>query len=381
MLTAEFRDKLVSGYVLHFHPEEPEAARTIQAAWIEEAVRNHVKIDVRNAVIAGALSLKNVTFEEEVSLIDCRFKEPADFSHATFEHSILLSGTTFEQGAAFQGVALHQDAVLDDVKFLGGKAIFIDMSARGLFSAERISFGSGVKADFARVCLQKSARFWGATFGGEVDFDHAHIFGSGDFRGAVFKKKVNFNPSKIDGGLFFRAMPERGLPPVTFEDEADFGAVETAITADFNGAQFKNEHKPVSFNSAKIHGSAIFLDAAFAGKTNFGMVHINGDAFFHSASFASEVSFLEAHITGQAGFSGVVFQQKVSFNSAKISGFAYFRAEAGQPAARFEGEVDFIAAQFGSDVDFDGVAFTSRLLKNALEDKEFRFGKMISEHS
>ena len=343
------RKKLLSGKPLQFDPGIPEEERTIRAKWLEEAAQKSVRIDVRNAVVEGALSLKYTTFEEEVSLIACDLKEPADFSYTKFKYNLDLTNTMFRQDTQFKSAIFEYDALLDEAKFLAGEASFIDLHVRGLFSAQRTHFVCE-KVKFNRARFDQSVIFAGSIFEGEVDFESVRIGDQAECPGAVFKKNVSFNAAKIDGSTFFCADPPRNLPAASFEGEADFISVQIGVVGEFDGVLFRQN---VSFGRAQIAQTAFFRGSTFEGKADFGSVRI-GD---------------------QASFQGAVFKQNVTFSAAKIGGSAFFRAEPARNlvAATFEGEADFTGTQIGTTGEFQGVAFKQNVSFNGAQIAQTAF--------
>ncbi len=336
------REKLLSGEPLHFSADTPEEARTILGEWLEGAARRSVKIDVRNAVILGAINLEYIVFEEEVSLIGCDFKEPADFSFTAFKRNLILSGTKFRQGASFRAATFEYDAVLNEAKFLAREASFQDLRTHGHFQAQGVTFVEGILADFSGARLDLSAFFRGAHFEGQASFIDAHFGGQAHFQGAVFKQGVSFEGARIDGSAFFDKKPELNLPAATFAAEASFIGAHFGGQAHFQGVMFK---QGVNFDEAKINGIAFFLQAIFAGEATF-----------------------RGHFGGQAAFQGAVFKERVSFNGATIDHRALFRSEPalGLPAATFGGEANFGGIHIGPSAEFQGAQFNST-------DKPVRF--------
>jgi len=391
------REKLLSGEPLHFSADTPEEARTILGEWLEGAARRSVKIDVRNAVILGAINLEYIVFEEEVSLIGCDFKEPADFSFTAFKRNLILSGTKFRQGASFRAATFEYDAVLNEAKFLAREASFQDLRTHGHFQAQGVTFVEGILADFSGARLDLSAFFRGAHFEGQASFIDAHFGGQAHFQGAVFKQGVSFEGARIDGSAFFDKKPELNLPAATFAAEASFIGAHFGGQAHFRGVQFNSPNKWVSFAGARIDGSAFFgkkpelnlpaatfaaeasfIGAHFGGQAhfqgvmfkqgvNFDEAKINGIAFFLQAIFAGEATF-RGHFGGQAAFQGAVFKERVSFNGATIDHRALFRSEPalGLPAATFGGEANFGGIHIGPSAEFQGAQFNST-------DKPVRF--------
>jgi len=96
------KDKLLGGVPLHFAAVDSCQERTIEAAWIEDAVKAGVAVDVKNAVIHGALTLKYVSLDQELRLSACEIQDRADFSYAVFKRLADFSSSTFRAAPDFQ---------------------------------------------------------------------------------------------------------------------------------------------------------------------------------------------------------------------------------------------------------------------------------------
>lgn len=367
---AENHRKLLAGIPLHFDAAANPVSRRLPAEWIREAATKQVEIDVSNAEIEGNLDLSGRAFEETISLINCRLIETADLSYASFKKNLVLRGSSFEKGITFQSSKLEQDLILDNAAVGSGKATFSNLRAEGVVSASRTVFGADVKADFAEAYFEKSIRFWGTEFGGDVEFDHCHIAGSGNFGGVVFKKKLNFNPSRIDGGLFFNAYDEENVSAAIFEDSANFGATEIGTAAVFDGATFKSKDLPAQFFAARIDGPALFTGTTFAGPVDFNEVEIEGSAYFQDASFEKSANFERARIAGSATYQNATFAGLVQFARARIGSAAVFDNCKFTSA---DADISFYGATIEGDglfrsVQFSGIANFSRLRVNSMVD-------------
>jgi uncharacterized protein YjbI with pentapeptide repeats len=396
------RDQLLSGTAVQFQPDEPEPARTIEAAWIREAVVAPVRVDVRNAVITGTLDLKYVTLHEELSLVDCRFKELAVISYTDFERNLTLSGSVFEQGATFQSSTAKYDVILLGTSFLAGDAIFTDLHVKGALLADRLRVGKDVvevnfnrtridrtayflecsfegSASFRGACFGDQAAFQGATFQsvsfsgakigksaffraepmnnitrgalfeGRADFSDALIGSNAEFQGAVFKSIVRLNSTTIGNHILFRGEPEQSVSATVCEGEVDFGDARIGGTADFGGSVFR---KRATFERAKV-GSGMSFNGG----------HRNDSP---AAIFEGEAIFRRAQISGQTNFRGVRFKEYANFGSAEFAGGAIFSSEpeGRRDAATFERGATFASARFGGQADFRGTVFRQNVSFN-----------------
>jgi hypothetical protein len=369
--------KLLSGKRLHFGGDEPEEERLIKAEWLGEAVRKGVRIDVRKAIIRGVLDLQYVTVEEEVSLINCQIEERANLSYSNFKRKLILSDTSFRQGANFDSANLEYDALLQGTQFLAGEATFVDLHVHGVFDAQSVHFGDGVKANFMRAQFDKSVFFHYARFEGEANFVAAQIGSEANFGEARFNSKdkpASFDGAKIAGVAAFQDS--------IFEGEARFVAAQLGSEANFGGARFNSKDKPASFDGVKIAGVAAFQNSIFEGgarfvdaqigsqanftearfnskdkPASFDGVKIAGVAFFQNSIFEGGARFVGADFGGQVNFFAAQFNSKdkpANFDKAKIDGNAFFSNSI------FEGAANFVDVEFGGQANFIAARFNSK---------------------
>lgn len=329
----DIREKLLAGQPIHFNKNQPAKDRIVEAVWLREAALKSVRINLRNAVISGALDLKYLEFAEEVSVIGCEFRDPADFSYTVSKRNLILSGTAFRRGADFRSATMEYGARLNRASFLDGKACFVDLRVLGGFSAVGARLKNRVKADFNRARFDKYLIFRGAVFEGETNFDDSVSCFDAEFDSAQFKLKASFSDVKIKGNAHFQE--------AEFNDEVDFAGAEIGGDAGFQDARFMNPDKQVIFDAAKFGANLRFERTIFSG----------------------EVSMEYVHVAGGAEFLGARFQRKVSFNSSKIDGDAFFHAEAreGAVGAIFEEEVDLIGVSIGEYAQFDDAEFKGKV--------------------
>jgi uncharacterized protein YjbI with pentapeptide repeats len=383
------REKLLAGEDVNFDRNEPEKDRTIEAAWIREAALKHANISVGNAIVRGVLILTDITFDQVVSLGRCDFKDGADFSRSVFKSTLVTAESTFHKAVFFDGVTFEHDAYIQGTKFAGEVAVFSNFRIRGLFFADGVKFGRGVRADFVGAEFEKTVSFKGASFGGDTDFSGARfgiyadfsgtMFGrkssfvlsqfenAVEFTGAVFSGDAIFNSSHIKSNAIFRG--QHGLPPAHFQGMADFKGAEIDGVADFSGVVFG---KVVDFGDVRIEGDAVFSGALFRSGTIFQFSDIGGSAIFSeapslglaTAKFEGPVNFTGVSLRGNAEFSGAEFNNTVEFEHAIVSGRTIFWKarflRGSRPSfrgTRFRQEAWFDGAEFGEGADFRGVQF------------------------
>jgi hypothetical protein len=76
----EIRSAILSGQRVEFDLTAPQEMRVVPSSILMEAVKTRVPINLTNAAVTGALSLKYGTLVEEVSIKGCEFDSPVDLS-------------------------------------------------------------------------------------------------------------------------------------------------------------------------------------------------------------------------------------------------------------------------------------------------------------
>jgi hypothetical protein len=373
-------------------PEE-KAARTIQAAWLEELASKpartvRVPVEIAHAIIEGPLDLQHATFEFDLSITHSRFTGEVNSSFATFKRRACFDRCSFSEAANFRAAHAHADFELNDTQFADASG-FMDLHVAEVLGANGATFGP---VSFERIEVGKGAFFKQARFSGEARFLDAHIKGSARFEGAQFEGSgdaASFDGAQIDGGAFFRpATGADGKPLVTrFHGAARFLGVHIGGNAEFEGAQFDGKERAASFDGAQIDGSAFFrpptgpdgkplLDAdghplvtRFQGEAAFPGARVGGQVSFDRAEFAGPALFHRAHFQAEAAFGGAQFKKRASFDGAQIDGGAFFgpatgpdgkplRDADGNPlVTRFQGEARFHGVHIGGQADFTGAQF------------------------
>jgi uncharacterized protein YjbI with pentapeptide repeats len=293
------RQRILAGDQVSLRASAPEGARTIEASWIEEAVRRRVPIHISNAVIQGSLELQNSSVEQEFDLQECIFKDYADFSYAIFKRDFLVSEAAFTAGVSFQSAVFQQRAMFQRTRFEGGPINFADAHFFAEFSAEEASFGT------------KSAT---------AVFVHARFDATADFAKSVFNIDVMFNSTQFLGTGFFPGARFRG-------PYADFSRAHFFDLAIFGGGP------PADFN-ATFEGQAIFTGTQF-----------DSSAVFNGVSFDGRSGFVGARFDGDADFETSVFRGPVSFRSAIFHAVYFSKTATGE------------MPQFGDDVDLLGCTY------------------------
>jgi uncharacterized protein YjbI with pentapeptide repeats len=330
------REKLRLGAPLHFDPSAPEADRIVEAAWIEDAIGLHARVDLEHAVVRGSLNVKYGCIDKEFRLASCTIKDPADFSYATFKAVADFSGSIFELAPDFRHSIFEYELFLERVRFLSGIVRCAHLKVTGNLEAQSAVFGDDVEADFDRLIACAHVVFTEAVFGGDVHFTGAHVIDSAYFYGAVFKKEVTFEFAKVDRHFLFSSNPDRNLHGAVFSGDSNFVALQVGGVADFRGATFQ--------------GEARFFWTKVVGTTFFGRDETEG---MPAAEFRGEADFREADLA-QTDFDEVRFGKRLRFSGARLGGSASFKQ------ASFEGPTEFDGVRATDEIDFLEAKFTAR---------------------
>ena len=373
----------------HFFGTESTEDREVDASLIRQAAETGLRIDVRRAIIKGALELRSNTAEAEICLAGCDFTDRVRFSYCTFKASVDLSGSIFRKECCFRAATIAGEFRLIGATFCGSIVRFDDVRVHGVVWADRVRFDSRTRfrrakfeksvffrhgkfhgqANFEETQFSGEAAFTGAVFEQKANFSSVQILGQAGFIGVIFKKDVSFNAARIESHALFRRGP--GSAAVTrFDGAADFTACQINLSADFRGARFKGT---ANFNSVYVGGDTYFWSEAgatpiitiFEQDADFTGAHFGGDADFSGVIFAS--AFLEESPIArtEADRTPLTSEQKqipyISFNGATFDRHARFssKTDEGHEAliTTFGLDADFTSARIGGLALFEGVRF------------------------
>jgi uncharacterized protein YjbI with pentapeptide repeats len=318
------RQRILVGEDIYLNPSSPENDRTVDASWIKDAVRRHVPIHVRNAVIQGRLDLQESSIEQGFVLAGCTVKDYADFSHTTFKRDFFASDTVFVSGVSFQNAIFEHKATFQRTRFEGGPIIFTEAHFRDEFSAAEATFESkgGGTAIFTHAQFDTLADFAMSIFNVNADFIATHFLGQGYFPGARFKGSADFGRAHFADFATFGASTPANFD-ATFEGQTSFIETQFDSFAWFNGVSFTGD---VNFTSARFNSRAEFRGTTF-DKTEFVATHFDGDAYFQNAIFEGPSSFRNA-IFHAVYFSVTDLQGKPQFkNDIDLFGCTYDRIQ------------------------------------------------------
>lgn len=374
----ELRRKLLAGETIIFTASQPEAERTVPAAWLAEAARKGTVVNVSRAIIAEPLDLRHAAVTNRFRLEQCTFKAAADCSFAVFEQGWDFTDSQFATDANFTGAIARRAALLRGTAF-SGNAIFTDATVEDVFLVQGAAF-LGREARFTRATFLKTAGFGpapgqpAASFSGNVTFEAARFAGAVDFnrvrfggstnsqivfkevrcerattfRGAEFRGSSTFGTAQFLGPVAFGPEGEGpgALPPARFMGPADFASAQFGSEADFTRVQFLRP-APVSFDGCAFKDYAKFGQTRFAGGALFSRVKFAALADFEKVRFeGEEASFLDCELAGRTTFLGGQFAGAADFRNVRFGGETAFNG------VTFAAPALFTYARFGHTVSF-----------------------------
>jgi hypothetical protein len=282
----------------------------------------------RYFVFPKYFDFKDIVFENDVDFYCARFEGKKDVSETQNRMPACVN---------FCGALFKKSASFEQVKFLGGDALFINTK----FDGEKANFNG---AQF----VGGYARFGKANFHNNIktDFDGAKFHKGANFKSTEFHSlEVGFWEAEVLNGhaFFWSAIFDSNL--INFENFRILSG-----NGEFNNCKFSS--KIVSFNNASFKGNIAFNDTIFSGNEIFN--HEN------KRSYAKIIDLSNFKVqSGSAEFNNCIFSareikfckstfgQSVSFNYTEFSGrklnFEY---------VRFEGNIELIGTILKIGIDF-----------------------------
>jgi len=202
----------------------------------------------------------------------------------------------------------------------GRKRDYTEEEAREFWENARQRVKQG-KCNFRNWCFPKDPDekcFWGATFGGQADFERATFEGYARFRNATFKEDADFRHT-------------------TFKEDAGFQGATFKRNADFLYATFATFDGYASFERATFEGYANFHSAVFEGNADFRYATFKGSAKFLGTDFEKNADFRHAMLKAGADFRGATFSGDAAFWEAVFRGDADFQCAVFKGSAWFKG--------------------------------------------
>ena len=347
------------GELVHFdEKKQTEKEREIPSAWVAEALRSGLRVELANAILTGPLDLQSTEIEQEFVLVGGEVRGSVDGFYSRFTRWVVFDRVHFHELVNFRGSRFGAELKCALTHFLKGVS-FGEATIEGSFNGHDAQFGSskGDEVDFSGCEIRGAANFRKTVFHGPAQFISMTVGKVATFDGARFEQLAAFDRAQIGGSLFFLPFGEQ---QVEFGGEAKFIGIKIAGQVHFTGAQFRQD---ASFQRAAVEGDAAFVGSEFQ-KVSFGGAHFEGSLFFAQpnsppATFGGEANFHGMKVGGQAVFNGVRFDQKATFDGAEI-GDLFFIPLVNQ-RAEFRGEAWFLGLKVGGQAGFNGARFEQKV--------------------
>lgn len=192
---------------------------------------HNAAIDLRHALVSGAVSLKRVTLNQSVDAREARFDDEFSFLERTringrftavravfcgdveiedteFQEKCILTNAHFCQEANFKGTYLKRGAYFSRSRF-EGKATYRKVRAMDNVTFYDAAFESAFSA--RRATFAHDVRFNGASFGGSVNLTDATVEGLAMFKEVeVTGEEVEFDECTFDAKISMAEAEFRG---------------------------------------------------------------------------------------------------------------------------------------------------------------------------
>ncbi len=226
-----------------------ETDRILSAEFVAALVTSPIKaakasrngVQIKSAVITGALDLNNAVIAYDISFTDCCFVDEVYCRKSRFERSLTLSGSNF-----------------------GSEVDFTSAEIAGGFLADETQFTNpDEEANFDRVKTVGDFDIRNAVFAGKALFGKADV--SGDFHagGAKFAspdQEAVFDSIRVKEYAFFHE--------AVFNGPTSFAYANIGMNFGVKNAQFNDTKNGADFSNMRIGQTVVFSDAVLRGPIN-----------------------------------------------------------------------------------------------------------------
>lgn len=262
------------------HTETEERELTDAARQEARSIEDKFRVEFNNLMdkLESDSAISNCDFSS--------FKFPRmSFAGKTFKKGVHLRSSEFKQGVDFSDAKFEGDAHFEHCKF-NGPAIFTHATFSGA-------------ASFKRIVTQVAA-FNSVTFCKQVDFAHARFDDIAHFQWSIF------------GGNTIDMSDTANFDGAQFKNEANFGSVRFKVRSSFEHATFEST---VLFEETQFEETATFERANFITKAAFLDQKFKDDVNFMWASFGQELLIADVVFEKLANFNGVTLALRTSILS------------------------------------------------------------------
>lgn len=239
-------------------------------------------IQIRHAVIAGNVDLRNVEFKQGISLTDCKFEGSVLFSQSHFPYAVILDDSSFLKEVSFSAIRADNSVFLRRTMFqksfdLSGaliqgdlsitKARFLDTERGNDFSAVEISGNSY----WSQTVFEGPVRCHDLTLSGQLLANDSHFLDAKT--GVLFPRLRAVGLASFDGA--------------SFDGPVEWSGAEIRGQFQASAAHFNNTQYPVSFTEMQVDENLILTKASFGGPVQFCGIDVRGSIDLNDASFVN----------------------------------------------------------------------------------------------
>jgi uncharacterized protein YjbI with pentapeptide repeats len=209
----------------------------------------------------GLIDFSNIEFDRYLQVGGYCFPKPVSFQDATFSEIANFQSATFCEPADFQSATFLCDAHFASVNFLS-RADF----ARATINGAHFKDAAFSSAQFDGTIISRYAYFRCASFSMMANFRGAMLplafFEGAKLWNANFEHST-FSRARFDGAIF---SGDAQFEHATFQDEAVFVNAQIEGPTSFEGATFRSE--PPRFFGAKLHEGTVWRQVSWPPPPN-----------------------------------------------------------------------------------------------------------------
>jgi len=226
-----------------------ETDRILSAEFVAALVTSPIKaakasrngVQIKSAVITGALDLSNAVIAYDTSFTNCCFIDEVYCRKSRFERTLSLSGSSFRSEVDFTLAEIAGGFLADETQFTNPDE----------------------EANFDRVKTVGDFVIRNAVFAGKALFGKADVSGDFHAEGAKFtsaKEEAIFDSARVKEYAFFH--------DTVFNGPTTFAYANIGMNFGVQNAQFNDPHSGADFSNMRIGQTVVFSNAIFSGPIN-----------------------------------------------------------------------------------------------------------------
>jgi uncharacterized protein YjbI with pentapeptide repeats len=204
---SEINDKVEKGEPIDYSNVKIDG--DLNLSGLKSHIAGHIAFPIRiaDSVISNSIELNNVILDEPVNFKRTRFMGPASFIGNQFKGSTSFDNSLFDTYAYFYGSTFKGPSQFINTKF-------------------------NKSADFTEANFENKADFYGSWFNGTAKFLSVTFKNDAYFDAAIFFKSASFREAHFSRARFVGA---------DFKDDVDFQLAQINETADFIGTRLNKK--------------------------------------------------------------------------------------------------------------------------------------------